>query len=174
MNNIETSRLLFKPPSLENLNNVFALFSDPDVMRYVGSGVRTRDETIASLNKMIAHYEKHGFAMGDVFLKETGEYVGRGGLIYLELKDDQPDIEIGYTLQKKFWGRGYATEIAVAVIDWAFKNLSVSRLFGVIRPENTASRHVLEKAGMHYIGQFHHYDNEVSKFEIVKEARMPA
>ncbi len=168
MNLLETKRLIVKPTSLDNFENVYALFSDPEVMRYVGRGVRTREETQANLKKMIQHQEKHGFSVGDVYEKHTGLFVGRAGLIYLEMKDDQPDIEVGYTLHKKFWKNGYATELAKAFLDWGFNNLSVKKLVAVIRPENEGSRRVLEKSSMHYVGRINCYDTEVAKYEIFK------
>lgn len=168
MNLLETKRLIVKPTSLENIENVYALFSDPEVMRYVGRGIKTREEIRESLEEMIKHKEKHGFSFGDVYEKDTGLFVGRAGLIYLEMKDDQPDIEVGYILHKQFWKKGYATELARALLDWGFKHLSVNKLVAVIRPENEESRCVLEKSGMHYVGRENCYDTEVAKYEIFK------
>lgn len=168
MNLLETKRLIVKPTSLDNFENVYALLSDPEVMRYVGRGVKTREETQESLEKMIRHKEKHGFSFGDVYEKDTGLFVGRAGLIYLEMKDDQPDIEVGYTLHKQFWKKGYATELAKAFLDWGFKNLPVNKLVAVIRPENEESRRVLEKSAMHYVGRVNCYDTDVAKYEIFK------
>lgn len=168
MNILETQRLIVKPTSYENLDQVYTLFADPEVMRYVGRGVKTREETLDYLKKFINHYEKHGFGFGDVYEKESGLFVGRAGLIFLELKDDQPDIEVGYALHKKFWKKGYATELAKAFLDWGFKHLPVNKLVAVIRPENEESRRVLEKSGMHYVGRENCYGTQVAKYAIFK------
>lgn len=165
---LETKRLIVKSTSLENFENVYTLFSDPEVMRYVGSGAKTREETRESQEKMINHYNKHGFSIGDVYEKETDLFVGRAGLIYLEMKDDQPDIEIGYTLHQEFWKKGYATELAKAFLEWGFAHLPVDKLCAVIRPENEKSRRVLEKSGMQYLGRANCYNTEVAKYEIQK------
>lgn len=168
MNLLETKRLIVKPTSLQNLEKISELFADPDVMRYIGQGVRTREETGENLNKMIAHQTKHGFSMGDVYAKDSGEFIGRAGLIYLEMNDDQPDIEVGYALHKKFWGKGYATELAKAFLAWGFAHLPVNRFVAVLRCENHDSRLVLEKAGMRYVGKELCYSTEVAKYEIFK------
>ena len=75
---------------------------------------------------------------------------------------------MGYRLHKKFWGKGYATELAKALIDWEFKHLSIDKIVAVIHPENKASQHVLEKAGMIFVGKSTYFNNEVFRFEIYK------
>lgn len=171
---LETKRLIVKSTSLDNLENVYALYSDPDVMRYVGRGVKTYEESLEAIKEIIQHQGKHGFSSGDVYEKETGLYVGRAGLIYLEMKDNQPDIEVGYILHKQFWNKGYATELAKAFLEWVFKNLLVNKLVAVVPLENTRSRHVLEKVGMSYVGNIrygsnvHCFANEIAKYEILK------
>jgi len=165
---LETKNLIIKKPSLDVLEELCLLLSDPDVMRYVGNGVRKRKEVREGLDRMIAHYEKHGFSLGSVYEKETGLFVGRAGLVYLGMDDTQPEIEVGYTLHKKFWNKGYATELSKAFITWGFQHLPVKHLVAVIQPENERSRRVLEKSGMQYKGTAMCYDTEVAKYAIYK------
>lgn len=171
---LETKRLIVKSSSLDNLENVYALYSDPEVMHYVGHGIKTREETREALEAMIQHEKKHGFSSGDVYEKETGLFVGRAGLIYLAMNDRQPDIEIGCILHKQFWNKGYATELAEAFLEWGFKHLPISKLVATVAFENTQSRHVLEKIGMNYVcniryvSNVHCFDDEVAKYEILK------
>jgi ribosomal-protein-alanine N-acetyltransferase len=165
---IETKRLIIKLPQLADLDDLYALQSDPDVMRYVGTGVRTREVVQEGLLSNIQHQEKHGFSLGAVYLKETGEFIGRAGLIYLAFDDTQPDIEIGYMLHKNCWNNGYATELAQACIQWGFENLKVNKLVAVIQPENEASQRVLEKLGFCYMGRDIYRDTEVALYEIYK------
>lgn len=163
---LETKRLLVKASSLENFDTAYQLLSDPDIMRYVGRGPRTHEETRTGLEKMIEHRKKHGFSFGDVYEKETGLYVGRAGMIYLELNDTQPEIEVGYMLHKQYWKKGYATELAKAFIQWGFNHFSLEKIVAVINPKNDASRRVLERCGMSYMGMANHYDQTVAKYEI--------
>ena len=69
-------------------------------MKYIGQDVRTQPEIMIDLEKAIAHHAKHGFSLGCVFEKESGQFVGRTGLIYLAYDNTQPDIEVAYALVK--------------------------------------------------------------------------
>lgn len=165
----ETIRLYINSPSLKNIENLVALFSDPEVMRYVGHGVRNRQETRKKIEMMIKQHEKYGFICGDVYEKASNQFVGRAGLVYLDGNENQPDIELSYTLHKKFWGRGYATELVKALIAWGFDNLPIEKLVAVAQPDNKGSRHVMEKVGMQYVGLAYCHEKEVAKYELLKE-----
>lgn len=165
---LETKNLIIKTPEPSDFNDLYALQSDVEVMKYIGQGVRTQAEVRSGLEKAITHYQQHHFSLGSVFAKESGAFVGRAGLIYLAYDDTQPDVEVGYALMKNAWNKGYATELARALIHWGFEQLTVARLVGIINPHNEGSRRVLEKAGMHYVGRSHYWDNEVDLYEIQK------
>jgi [ribosomal protein S5]-alanine N-acetyltransferase len=165
---LETKRLIINKPDFSDIEDLYVLQSDPDVMQYIGQGVRSRDEVLSGLEKAINHQAKHGFSLGSVYEKDTGKFIGRAGLIYLAYDDAQPDIEVGYALIKAAWGKGYATELAKALIDWGFKHLAVEKMIAVTHPKNDRSRHVVEKANMHYVGLAYHWNNQVARYEILK------
>lgn len=165
---IETPRLIIKPPNWIDFEAYHGLLSDPEVMRYIGKGIRTREETQENLQNQINHFNKHDFSLGFVYEKQTGLFVGRAGLVYLEMKDDQPDIEIGYALHQQFWNKGYGVELVKACIHWGFQHLPIKQLLAVIHPDNERSRKVLERAGMHYWGRRHCYQMEVAQYFIDK------
>ncbi|KTD60353.1 GNAT family acetyltransferase [Legionella santicrucis] len=147
---VETSRLLIKTPILDDLEYWYLLHSDEHVMEYMG-GVQSKSVIQEWLQSDILHYNKHHFTMGSVFEKNNNEFIGRAGLVYLDHNDNQPDIEIGYILHKKYWGQGYGVELVEALIDWGFAHLAVDKLVVVTRPENTKSKCLLEKCGFHYV-----------------------
>lgn len=165
---LETERLIIKTPELTDFDDLYALESDTDVMQYVGQGVRTSAEVTSGLDKAITHQKKYGFSLGCVYEKETGVFIGRAGLIYLAYDDTQPDIEVGYMLAKSAWGKGYAIELARALIHWGFQHLPVTKLVAVINPNNDRSRRVLEKAKMCYIGRSTYWNSEVALYDIHK------
>lgn len=165
---LETKRLIINTPKLIDFNNLYALQSDADVMKYIGQGVRVQSEVMTGLEKAIAHQEKYGFSLGSVFEKESGVFIGRAGLIYLAYDDTQPDIEVGYALTKDAWNKSYATELSKALIDWGFQHLSVTKLVAAINPKNDRSRRVLEKVKMNYVGRAHYWNNEVALYDIHK------
>jgi len=165
---LESERLVLKTSTMENFQNVFSLLSDPDVMRYVGNGPRTENEVRDGLEKMVKHQEKYGFAFGDIYHKNSGDYIGRAGLIHLAMNDEQDEIEVGYQLHQKYWGNGYATEITKALIKWGFEHLKLNQIVAVIQPENQSSKRVLEKSGLDYVGKIIYHGREVLKFKIEK------
>ncbi len=163
---LETPRLIIYSPSWGELDNMCALQADADVMQFIGQGVRSREEVTLGLEKALKHQEKYGYSLGSVYEKNTGNFVGRAGLIHLSYDESQPDIEVGYALIKDAWNKGYATELAGALIHWGFKHLPVKRLVAVINPKNERSRHVLEKLKMKYVGLAFYWNQEMALYEI--------
>jgi ribosomal-protein-alanine N-acetyltransferase len=97
--------------------------------------------------------------------------VGRAGLIYCAYDDTQPDIEAGYALIKSAWGKGYATELTRALIEWGFAHIPVDQLFAVINPGNDASRQVLKKSEMQFIRIANYWNADVELYAIDKPSR---
>jgi ribosomal-protein-alanine N-acetyltransferase len=167
---LETERLVINTADLADFDDLLRLQSDPDVMHYIGSGVRTKEEVMAGLEKALAHQEKYGFTLSSVYEKSSDQFVGRAGLIYLAYDDTQPDIEVGYALIKSAWNKGYATELTQALIAWGFQHINVEKLFGVIQPGNEGSRGVLQKSKMSYVGRTMYCKVEVALYSIAKPA----
>ncbi len=167
---LTTKRLILKTQEYSDLDNLAALRSDPDVMHYIGDGIpHTKAEVQDFLNMAIAYQEKQGIGFCLVFEKESGAFVGQAGLFHIGYCDAQPEIEIAYRLCKKFWGKGYATELVKALIAWGFQHLSVNKLIAAVKLENIASQKVLIKAGLDYRGKRAWYDGrEMRCYEIYK------
>jgi RimJ/RimL family protein N-acetyltransferase len=158
---IETERLRIRPLTDEDLDPPHTeLFSDPEV---TWSGeTYSRDEARESLGAKRRHFEQHGFGMLAITDRRTGEFLGWGGLQYME---GGPDVELGYYLARKAWGKGYATELSRAFMRIAFDDLGLTRVVAVVRPGNTGSKRVLSKAGMRHVADEHHYGEEVELWE---------
>jgi len=165
---LETKRLILKSPELSDLDNLISLRSDPNVMKYIGDGsVHTEEQVKRFLEIAIPYYEKHGIGFCSVIEKVSGDFIGQAGLFHVGYYDEQPDIEVAYRLHKKFWGKGYATELAKALIQWGFQHLSVNKIIGAAEPENIASQKVLIKAGLDFKGKITWYDGrELFLYEI--------
>ena len=141
---LTTERLHLRPFTAADQRAIHAVYSDPEVMRYVGHGAHTTvDETIAALRIYGEVLERRGFSFLAVTERATGALIGDGGLHPLS-----DDVELGYTLARDAWGRGYATELGRALLAHAFEVLRVPRVIAQVEPANAASRHVLEKLGM--------------------------
>ena len=155
---IETERLLLRRPEARDLDAVVRQITDPEVMRYLGSGGALQPEEAPSrLEFMMRGWEEDGFGRFVVERRDTGEAIGRVGLLAWdpriwrmgtrrELGDDA-EIELGWTLERAAWGQGYATEAAAAARDWALRELEPRRLISLIHPANEASKRVAERIG---------------------------
>jgi ribosomal-protein-alanine N-acetyltransferase len=142
-----TPRLHLRPFTAADHDAIHAVYSDPDVMRYVGHGAhRTMAETVRALRVYADILAAHGYSFLAVVERERGVVIGDAGLNPLGGRG--PDVELGYTVARAEWGHGYATEIGRALVEHAFNGLGVPRVVAQVEPANAASRHVLEKLGM--------------------------
>jgi RimJ/RimL family protein N-acetyltransferase len=167
---LETERLILKKPELSDIAYLVALRSDFEVMQYTGEGeAQTEEQVKEYLNFAIAYKKKHGMGFCLVFEKETGKFVGEAGLFHLLFDDTQPEIEVDYHLHKKFWGKGYATELAKALVRWGFQHVATNKLVSATYPDNIASQKVLKKAGFDFKGKKQLSDGtELFWYEIYK------
>lgn len=164
---IETERLIVRPIIEDDFETLCKLRSDEEVMKYMGGAEFSKREKFAERFRFyIEHQKEHGFGMNLVILKETDEIIGWAGLQHL---DGGSEIEVGYGFDKPFWGRGYATEVARALMIYGFEKLNLNKIVAVAIPENKGSWHVMEKLGMKYIKNDFHYGFECVCYAITKE-----
>ena len=149
---IQTERLLLREMTQADFPALCKIMQDEDVM-YAYEGIYSDIEVQSWLDKRLLHYEKHGFGLWAVVLKETGEMIGQCGLSMQDF-DGRQVTEVGYLFQKAFWHRGYATEAAIACREYAFEKLGVDEVFSIIRDTNTASQNVAIHNGMTICGEF--------------------
>jgi len=143
-----TPRLVAERLRESHLADLIRMDQDPRIMEQLG-GVRSEDETREYLQRNLDHWDEHGFGLWRLSLDADGRLVGRAYLRHLHI-GGKDEIAIGYALLPEFWGMGLATEIAAAVVDVAFRRLGLDNLVAGVRPDNLASRRVLEKVGAHY------------------------
>ncbi|MBC7879419.1 MAG: GNAT family N-acetyltransferase [Anaerolineales bacterium] len=133
---------------MDDLDALFALYSDADVKKYVYSEAMTHEETKEELEWAIKVYaEQPGFGLWATIYKETGEFIGRCGLLQWTI-EERPEVEVTYMLSKKYWGQGLGTEIAQALMQYGFEQLKLPRLICCIDKENQASINVATNLGM--------------------------
>ncbi len=144
---IETPRLIVRHFSEEYLEVLANQQKDPDLMRFFG-GPRTDEKIKWSLDLMYKHYQKHGFSQGAAFEKQSGQIIGRSGLIKLDLDEKSPYVETITLLMPQFWCQGFGLEIRRGLIKHAFENFGVQRVYSTIDPLNTVACHISEKLGM--------------------------
>jgi ribosomal-protein-alanine N-acetyltransferase len=147
---LETGRLVLRPFVPEDIDEVAAMYADPEVVRFIGDGTTaTREESAEWLERCLAHWREHGFGHWCVRRRENDAFVGRCGL-QVQRFEGLEEIEVGYVLVRSWWGRGFATEAAAATRDHGFQALGLGRLISLIQPANEASKRVATRIGMRY------------------------
>ena len=143
---LETSRLILRSFTIDDLDRVAELMANPDFMRF-SLGPMTCEQSRAFLEKLIDWDRADLPSQFAAIDRQTSTLVGYCGFLHQEV-DGEKEIEIGYRLHPDFWNRGLATEAARAVRDHAFRDLKLERVISLIHPDNHASRRVAEKNGM--------------------------
>jgi len=149
MNILETERLVLRQFTFEDADFILRLLNEPSFIQNIGDrGVRTLEDARSYILRVpIASYEKNGFGLYLVILKESGQSIGMCGLIK---RDQLEDVDIGYAFLPEFWSKGYAVEAALAVKEYARDVIGLKRLIAITDPENQASIRVLEKIGLRF------------------------
>jgi ribosomal-protein-alanine N-acetyltransferase len=150
---LETDRIILRPMTKEDAQPIFAMRSDPQVMRFIRAPAAKLREAENWVNLVSSRWqEKIGFC--SLIEKQSGKFLGWCGLWRLE---ETGEIEVGYAIRKEFWRRGYAAEAAEAFLKYGFEALNLNKIVAVARPENKASQRVMEKLGMRYdyTGEFY-------------------
>jgi RimJ/RimL family protein N-acetyltransferase len=146
MEKIETARLRLRMFTHADLGDLYPIFSDREVVKYMQTGEpATREETEYALESIIKHWHEHGFGRWAVVHKETRQLIGYGGL-----RSFYGAPELVYLLAKPFWGMGLATELAKACLKWGFEQRGFERIIAIAKPDNKASRRVMEKIGLSF------------------------
>jgi len=143
---IKTKHLGLRLLVAEDIIYLEALESDPDVKRYFPDGARGRDKTEAMIKKFISFYEKSKLPCFLLFNLESNEFVGRAGFGIAETGE----TEVGYVLHKKFWGKGYASEVVTALLEYAKINIDADYIIAYADVGNVGSFRVMEKCGMSF------------------------
>ena len=145
---LETPRPTLRHQVLSDLDDLWALYQDPNITRSIPDAPRSCEETKEELEwHMNGHPRYPELGLWATVHKETGKFIGRCGLLPWEI-DDKLEVEIAYLLDKSFWHQGLATEAAQGILEYGFEKLNLSRLICLIDPENIASQRVAERIGM--------------------------
>lgn len=143
MPTVETERLVLRMFRDSDTDAYAEMVADPEVMRFLGKPV-SRMEAWRNMAMIVGHWHLRGYGMWAVEERASGELVGRVGCWRPE---GWPGIEVGWTLRRAYWGRGYATEAARASLEYGFEELKQTRIISLIAPENIASIRVAERLG---------------------------
>ena len=157
---IETERLLLRPYTLSDFDSLYEIMSDPETMQHYPAPF-DEEKTRNWITWNLDNYEKYGFGLWAVVLKETGEFIGDCG-ITLQNIDGEILPEIGYHIHKKYWRRGFAKEAARAVRNWGFRNTQYDIFYSYMKYTNIGSWSTALANGMKKVKEYPDPKNTIS------------
>lgn len=169
---LTTERLALRMWDSADFETYAAMCADPEVMRFLSPDGQPLSRFAAwqSFSSIVGHWNLRGFGLFAVTERSSGQLIGRVGPWQPE---GWPDFEIGWTIRRQFWGRGYATEAASACVAYAFNDLRRSHVISLILPENVRSIRVAERLGERLEGETTlphlHADTRVLQYGISRE-----
>lgn len=153
----ETERLQLREIHPIDVEGILKLDTDPEVHRYLGNNpIKTKEEALAAIQYIRQQYQDNGIGRWAVINKSTNEFIGWSGLklVKEETNNHINYYDLGYRFQQEHWGKGYATETAIASLDYAFNNLKTNEVHAMVDCQNKGSNNVLQKVGLQYIETF--------------------
>jgi ribosomal-protein-alanine N-acetyltransferase len=164
---LNTARLTLRPFNERDGANIFTLYGDPEVMTIRKIGPQTRDQCDVQLEMILEHWSRRGFGLWAVMNRETGAFMGECGLRELHPKSEE--IELSYGLTPEFWGKGFASEMAPAALNYGFSCLGLGVIYGLAKKHNHASLHILKKLGFRHQSEFGGDENTVVRSILTKD-----
>ena len=166
---IKTIKIIFTSSDFSDFSYVMA---DSQVMHFSLSG--PMNEELAKEyfeRRILGHYKTHGFGLWALFLEDTKEFIGLAGLISQTI-DGVAEVELAYRLHPNYWSKGYATEAAIAIAEYAFATMRIDHLVSIIDPKNTSSEKVAKRIGMQTWkpAVFHNYEVNIFKLSSQKDS----
>ena len=147
MKTIETDRTILRGFKPHDVEGVLSFLGNSEVMRFSLSGPYDRKKCEEFVNWCLGRYERKGYGLFAVTLKESKKIIGYCGF-YDQKIDGCDEVELGYRLHPDFWNKGLGTEVALSVQNYGFFELGFPRLISIIESENKASIRVAQKNGM--------------------------
>ncbi|HLK41809.1 MAG TPA: GNAT family N-acetyltransferase [Thermoleophilia bacterium] len=145
---LRTGRLLLRGWRDSDREPFARLNADPEVMEHFVAPL-TRAESDAFVDRTLRRWEEHGFGLWAVEVPETAPFIGFVGLAYHDFPAHfTPCVEVGWRLAREHWGRGYATEAALASLRFGFEELALPEIVSMTYRDNLRSRAVMERIGM--------------------------
>ncbi|HEV2764908.1 MAG TPA: GNAT family N-acetyltransferase [Pyrinomonadaceae bacterium] len=167
MMTLETERLVLRQWREEDFETYARICADPEVMRFLGGKPFNRLEAWRHMAFLVGHWHLRGYGHWVVEEKQSGRLLGRVGFLNPE---GWPGFELGWTLGRESWGKGYATEGARRALEYAFTEMGREHVISLIAPENRASIRVAERLGEKPEGRTELMGREVLIYGISREA----
>lgn len=172
---LETERLILRDLLETDVDGIFELDSDPLVHKYLGNNpIKTKEKAKEIIQFVRQQYDNLGIGRFAAVEKTTGEFIGWSGLKLNTgekeaLNGKQHFYDIGYRFIPRYWGKGYATESSIKILEFGFNSLNIDTICGAAEVENIASNKVLQKIGLQFVNEFTYECGLANWYELKKE-----
>lgn len=161
---IKTARLALRPLKQTDGRVLHQIYQSEGVLRYFPNPAPPDlDKVLRFIAAEQAHWEKFGYGNWGILPEGESDIIGWAGLQYLAELDE---TEVGFLLDRPWWGKGYATEAAKASIRFGFEHCGLDHIIALVHPDNLASQRVIEKCEMHYVDRLHLWGIELMRHRI--------
>lgn len=148
----KTDRTYAKAFEENDLDNLYALHTNPMVASTTIDGIQTLEKIRFHLQSFIEHQNKYGFSQWAIYENETNNFMGRAGFTKRKLSDGtQEEVEIRFAILPDFWNKGYASELTKSLVEYAAQELGLAKLAAGNNPDNIKSIKILSKFGFEFI-----------------------
>lgn len=168
----ETPRLILRELVPEDAPGMFALDSNPAVLRYIGVPPQTdMEQSLAIIEFVRAQYRDNGIGRWAVILKESDEFIGWSGLKLIRetVNGHSNYYDLGYRFREEFWGKGYGFEAARTCLNYGFDTLQLPVIYAIVKQGNTASHRIIQKLGFRFDGTYEDSGEEIAWYEKWRE-----
>jgi ribosomal-protein-alanine N-acetyltransferase len=171
---LETERLILREIKESDIDGMFELDTNIQVHAYLGNNpIKTKEQAAQNIQFIRTQYLARGIGRFAVIEKKSNEFIGWCGLKLCKGKEEELNgvsnfIDIGYRLIPKFWGKGYASEAAIASLDFGFKTMKYECIYGAAEVANIGSNKVLQKIGLHFISEFNYKEIKANWYQLNK------
>ena len=162
---LETSRLIIRYFTIRDLEDLVPILGDPQVMEFSILGVHDRPLIRRFLEQRLLSYLDPGFGLYALIHKQNRELIGYCGF-FVQKIDEHKEVEIGYRLATKYWGKGLATEAAQAIYNYGLNKFKFPRFVCLIEPKNKRSIRVATKLGMKLDKEIIYYNKNVRIYSV--------
>jgi ribosomal-protein-alanine N-acetyltransferase len=161
---IQTLKLMLRPLEAGDAEVLHRIYQTEGVLQYFPNSAPPPLERVERfIISQHEHWEKFGYGNWGIVPEGESQIIGWAGLQYLP---ELNETEVGYLLDKPFWGKGFATEAARASIQFGFGQCNLDHVIALVHPENLASRRVAEKCGMTYVDMIHLWGIDLMRHRI--------
>lgn len=167
---VETERLILREIVHDDIDGLFELDSNPKVHKYLGNKpVQDKEKLIEVINFIRNQYIENGIGRWAMVEKSTNNFLGWTGLKFVKenINNHSNYYDLGYRLIEKYWGKGFATESAIASLKYGFENLGLNKIYAAAHIDNIASNKILSKIGFEWIENFEYDGSTHSWYEFI-------